>query len=620
MNGAVLAKQRPFFVRTALACLLLTAVSMALTGFDYGVVNNVYHIPYVLRYAQSPEFAGDAFVASLDKFTSVMWPLVRLIANEENIHAVFFGVAFVSRWLALAAILYLVGRNGMSTPLERIACLGVIAATPLMTGYSPIGSDGLFLRYLTHSEVTWPAVFMSLALMERNRPGAAGAFTGLAFALNAFIGIWMVFVNVFSRLWDTRRLPPPIDGLRYGGALAVVSAPVLVWVAVAVLGARPAEPFSYIAYIRGFYPNHFLIEAAAPGRLAVLGLMFAEGLAAALYTPRPRYWVGVQLGILAWLVIGSVLPYVLNARFVFNLHMLRADGLQQAVCIVLCAIAAVALVARGKTRRERWMGVVLLTCLLTWPKAQAGLMLPVALLALLSGLSLRAEIVAPLAFGRVLRRFEQPLAWFASLGLLAVLGLEAMRLGLGAGLVLRSAILVVAAILIWRPRLHAAWSPAAAAAACSIAVVLVSALAIRGRLLEQEEPSAQARDWEQIMAWVRGSDSHGVFLLPLDKADEFMLKARRPVWAGSYTGAAVMWEPSFYGQWRRRSEEIKSLSSASEFIAYAGANGIRNVVIDSDSGSCSPLATEVVKFGRFALCRVDPKAAATDEAPSPGKS
>jgi hypothetical protein len=41
--------------------LLATVVTLATTGFEFGVSNNVYHLPYVLGYAALPQFAHDQF-------------------------------------------------------------------------------------------------------------------------------------------------------------------------------------------------------------------------------------------------------------------------------------------------------------------------------------------------------------------------------------------------------------------------------------------------------------------------------------------------------------------------------------------------------------------------------
>jgi hypothetical protein len=452
---------------------------------------------------------------------------------------------------------------------------------------------------------------MSLALMQRSRIAASAGFTGIAFALNAFVGIWMVFVNGLSRVFDTRRLPRVAEVLTYGGVVALIALPVMVWISFAVLGANPGAPFSYIEYVREFYPNHFLIEAASKDRAAALMVMFVCGLIASLHTAHPRYWVGVQLSVLALLVIGSFLPYLINQRFIFNLHLLRADGLEQAVSILLCVMAAIKLWAGGTSARQRWMGVIVVAALLSWPKSLAGLALPVIAVALLAGLSDQADAIAVRAVASRIRRHEAALAWLATAGFACLFVLEAAKFGLGAGLAVRLAFVAVALCLVWRPRLATPWTPVKAMATCTVAAVLVAGLAIQQRIASEPGPSAASRDWGALVAWVRASDLHGVFLVPLDQSDNFQLMARRPIWVGAVQGAAVMWEPSFYAQWSPRFKDLLALKGARELIAYASAHDIRYVVIDTETGDCAAPAELVKRSGRYAVCRVGKAAGAT---------
>jgi len=69
--------------------LVVSLLSVIRTGFSFGVGNNVFHVPVVLGWAQQDAFAGDAFYASLTKFTSVVWPIVGWVANESNVGTVF---------------------------------------------------------------------------------------------------------------------------------------------------------------------------------------------------------------------------------------------------------------------------------------------------------------------------------------------------------------------------------------------------------------------------------------------------------------------------------------------------------------------------------------------------
>ena len=80
--------------------LAATLISVTVTGFQFGINNNVFHIPYVLRYRELEIFHNDAFYNSLEKFTSLIWPVLRSASTEENVEQVFFIAHFISRAVA----------------------------------------------------------------------------------------------------------------------------------------------------------------------------------------------------------------------------------------------------------------------------------------------------------------------------------------------------------------------------------------------------------------------------------------------------------------------------------------------------------------------------------------
>src|SRR5271166_636270 len=58
-----------------------TGLSVVVQGFFFGKINNVYHIPIVLKLFDSPQFANDPFYQSLRNFTSLVWPGLSLITT-----------------------------------------------------------------------------------------------------------------------------------------------------------------------------------------------------------------------------------------------------------------------------------------------------------------------------------------------------------------------------------------------------------------------------------------------------------------------------------------------------------------------------------------------------------
>ena len=95
-------KHLNFFAFSAIV-MLATTLSIANTGFQFGVSNNLFHIPYVLRLSEAPNFYGDFFYQSLEKFTSFALPLMRIFSTEQNVEKLFFVGHVLSRAAAFAA-------------------------------------------------------------------------------------------------------------------------------------------------------------------------------------------------------------------------------------------------------------------------------------------------------------------------------------------------------------------------------------------------------------------------------------------------------------------------------------------------------------------------------------
>ncbi|WP_313074071.1 hypothetical protein [Melaminivora sp.] len=541
---------RSLVLQTLALSLAAGALSMALTGFFFGIGNNVFHIPYVLGLAQAPQFAGDAFYQSLDKFTSIVWPLLRLVSTEANVEQVFFLAQCASRVAAFAAVIVLARALGLVQWMALALLCAVLALSPWMQLVSVVGGHGMLIPYFTHSELTWPLVFLLVAFLLRRQAVRAAAACGVAFCVNAFVGLWLLWLAFVWGLLARPALAPRRWALA-ALAFALTALPALAWVAWSV-GSDPAAAFDYRAYIRSYYPEHFLIEAAPPSALLALVALGASAWLAAQALPGRAALRHLLLGLLLLLLAGAALPYVLNQRFVFNLHLLRAAGLLQALAVVLAACASAARVLQGQDARLRLLGAATLALLALGPATAAMAWLLLALLACAQLLETGA-----LPWPRLPPWCAAPAAWLPPLllgGLLASAG--------------------------WQ----------------------LQARAPRFPLLYDQE-------WVDMASWVRQSDLRGVFLLPLHEPDAayFQLLARRPVWVEPKQGAAVMWQPSFHAQWRRRMDEVQALESSPEaLLAYARAQGIAHVLLARGDGACPAGARMVRAWPRHVLCASAP--------------
>ncbi len=587
---------RPSPIRPVwLAALLLvaTALSVVRTGFHFGISNNVFHVPLVLDWAQQPAFEQDAFYATLGKFTSVVWPIVRWVVNEANVGLVFFVGHFVSRLLAVLAILWLLIRHfQMQFHLAAVGLL-VCVLTPWLVGASSVGGHGLWVRYFTHSEVTWGPLLAALMAAQAGRWVLAGALAGVVFAINAFVGIWLLAIlgPVFllgggERAWSQ----VPKGALAFG----LLASPVLVWIVQSMsTGAR--VDFDYLEYIRTYYPEHFLIEAATPRELVIFAFHFLLGLLAAALSPRPRFWL-VVLGACAMVfAAGAVLPYMLNQRIVFNLHLLRIEGVAQWLSVVLAiAVLSVRLGGERDPSVRVFAMIGLLSMLSTLQEPTGLAFAALSLLAIVAiergsrwipGWLRAAQCRLAVAFtAMVIAAGAWRWDWTLLNGLLWIV-MGGWALGLLFGLTWRRpyGVFVPVALIALLP--HIAKSP--------------------GLQLEDAHPPGLT----ELTTWVREQGVAGPFLISLaghgDGHDYFQLLSRQRVWVDWKQGAAVMWEPRFRDQWIQRYREVKALKTPAEFADYARVNGLRHMIVDQVGADCPTATRQLFRTSQYLLCQLD---------------
>jgi hypothetical protein len=586
----------------------LALVSITQTGFKYGVGNNIFHIPYVLGLPATKEFSGDAFYASLSNFTSIVWPLLRTICNESNVREVFKSADFVSRASAFAGMLFMFRSFGLKTLPSMALCLTVAALTPWLQGSSVVGEHGMFIDYFTQSEATWGFVFLSVSLLARDKLPLSFAMIGIAFAINAFVGIWLLGASSLAII-ATKRSIGVKTVIGSIAAFLLFAAPVAIWIATAVDAPNTAPKFSYIYYIRQYYPNHFLIEAATSLGLIRFALLFVIGLVASLFAPNRRFWLSIQAALMLVFLVGIPLPYVLDSRFVFNLHLLRSAGLEQALAIALAIAASAKFIFVFRDHRSQILGLVIAFSLMLTGRGVVGLLTVfVALLIVLSqseaaqgpsakqwlvflrrhGGALSCVCVAVFVFGMIRQMLQQHFVAWQLLTLAAVASAFGVMLLRHAAVVVKQATLTVVFLLF-------------ASAIAARSIIWPGPVPPAGQLASADEN----RNWLNFVDQIRISDIHGAFLVPVgDEFEGFQLQARKAVWVGWKQGAAVMWSPSFYGQWMPRYAEVSELKTPEDFISYAQRNGIHNVVVKSETGSCPAPSGMRMKSPPYLLCQL----------------
>jgi hypothetical protein len=582
-----------------LVALMAAACSIAFQGAIHGFGNNVYHIPIMLGLVDLPQFADDAYIQSLRRFASFVYPLLGRITTDANLVYVFA----VAHLLTRTALILAVFQVAMSVlpqarrfPLVVMACI-VVPAT--LYGASPVGVAGLFSPIFSHTEFAQAVGVVSLCLAARRRLLLAALAWGLAFDLNLLVGVWcampLALLAAAEIRHDGRRALPMLAAA--AAVAAVVALPNLIWV-LQIIGQDRID-FDYPEYLRAYFPYHFLIAAAKPYNVAVLALHIVAGALALREVRASWRWTVIYAGLVLLFGIGVILPSVTASQHWLGLQLLRADGMIVLVGTGFAVAALSALVMDADAPQERRYLALLCLAFLTlgyWPGsfdwAHGGIGL--LLLALLCATAAFAYAGAARSFlsairpvrGK-LRLAREPLPW---------LGLVLLLLAFYRGrlvhpdyltIMVACASFALAGVLAWRP-LRPGLKPAMAI----VAMLGIVNLAIADHRSPSRSPSGLPRDnellglqplspeWLQVARWAReATPPMAVFLVPPYLAG-FDTEARRRVWYSFAQGAAVLWQPAFHATWMQRRAEVSGIASAAEARVYACRHGITHLVVD----------------------------------------
>lgn len=634
--------------------LILLAVSGALIsvlviGFEFPVYTNAYHIPYVLDYADEPQFAQDAYYQSLRGYVSGFWFVLRGIADEGNIRNLFLALHYVSRALAFIAILLVISELGTKNRRHWILATLLLSSTSLFSGFSGVGHAELFPPNFTHSALASSLILFTFLLLKRGRIVIGFALIGVIFDINAFIGAWcgcvacgVLLAGVQSGASQSlvtraaRLLPAILTAI-------LVASPVLAWIVSGLVAQGPVT-FDYKEYIRAFFPIHFLIDAANPWRVFSLGCMVVATYLAFHHTKTDRYWVHVYTGFLITFVVGAALPYVFNHRFVFCLHFLRVAGVLQLFSVIVLTRSLLATLTRRDAIRDlsvyqilvllalgsaEWI-LILLAFLLLYGKKDAvyanrvgaviagvlalGAVLPVDILPTSLVDPERPAsvhvvfIVACLFLFAVTTFGERPSrsgwVWLAA-ALAGALGSHAMGKSWDPSpLLIVMFAMALPVVYFWRPdRPVLRWIGLAPLLGALLLFLTLPALLLGTSLAKgRAELRTVDREWLELTAWVRRQSLEEPVLIspweqseknaPLERTPGFQLAARAPIWVNQKQGAAVLWAPSFHAQWFKRYREVSQLKGPKDYYDYARRNQIRYFIVKS---------TEEIRFEQATL-------------------
>jgi hypothetical protein len=516
------------------------AVSLALTGFQFGITNNIFHLPIVAKLYDEPQFANDAFIQALRYYSSGVWMLLEGSARYVSPYWLFLGLDFLSRLLSFVAFLCCGTLLGVETTRERAIFVVVLCFSSLLHGYSYPGNGGLFLNYFTHSEIANGTILLTFYFAARGRFADALALNGLTFFINAFMAIWTLFPLALIAAWLLWRRELSVRSLlqRTAGGLAlagILALPVL-WNIAANPEFGAHVDFDFRRFLTDYYPDHVLFQIASSRHMFALAVTIVYGFVCLVMLGKRSIEIrAALLGSVLLYGVGIVLPLVTGQPFALNFHLIRSST----VIHLLVALASASLATKwlcGMDRnRSKFFGPLLVLADCAWRS-----FLPLGLVA-----AMAAEVVRRVGWPRFLVRIHYVV---------------------GAALV----------FVIW-PRL------ALQDASTNRAI------------------AAQTSGWTSIADWARrATPPDAVFLIPIkplpsdsrrvettandpapdltEGSEIFEFESHRQVWVDFRRGAAVLWTPSYHATWSRRVSEVLAAPRLADKVTYARQHGIDYVI------------------------------------------
>lgn len=513
--------------------LLMAAVagvlSVCLSGYAFGVSNNLFHLSIVAGLYDLPQFQDDMFTQSLRYFSSGLWML--LAGSDAYIPAYwsFLILLVASRALTFWGLLYCCAYLGYRSLRDRSILTLTFLTAQLMHVYSFAGAGGIFVDYFTHSEVANGLTLIALGLVLRQRVAAGLAVNGAVFFVNAFVGVWNVAPIGLLLLYKLAQREMTFGdvmkrGLLGSAALLAIASPVI-WNLFTNPSFGQALDFSYREFLAGYFADHFLFAELGVARpLLLLGVTALMVVTFTEYGKAGRPFLVIGAGYVIVYAVGIVLPLLTDSHTLLNLHLLRVGTFLHILAVMGCGVLAVEWL-KDKSQPHGGIWAAGLIVIGSVPKAFI-LVLPYVLL----------------------RQARLP-NWLI-------------------GALPRALV----------------WGALGAVAAGAIGFALVRNYGAIDTLNRNTEAYRVMGEWARTQ-----TEPDAIFLIPMGEDRElddtkFQYASHRQVWVNFKQGAATMWYPPFHAVWEARTGEVTKLDSFDAKLDYARANGIGYILAFCEPG------------------------------------
>ena len=550
------------FFRIFLSSFCFAIASYLFTGFSFGVSNNIFHLPIIFRLFDLDQFKEDLFIQSLRHYSSGLWFLLNGAHRLLDIEFLFLVLFIFSRILFFGGF-FLCCSLFSSLAWKDLFCLGTLTlVTPFVYGMSFAGGGGLFIDSFTHSELANGLVLIFVFFLAQRQFGLALAINGLCFFLNCFMALWnflpfgIVLISyLFNKNYNMSFLKSLLVGLLIFGCCAfpvvynIISNPYI----------HSDLSFSFREYLLFYFPQHSLAESIPFFEYLKLSnlIIITFFCFTRLGLVGKEFFIIFKCYLLLYL-FGVLVSFLCPSVLMLNCHLLRSSVVFHLAATIAISIYLFFYIKNAKHLISYLFPLVLLCTLLS--DFTSILFTPLMLL--------RGKVVVLFSKDRIAFYFRKPLTILCFLFLVFYWSVFAGKNFLGS-------------------------------------------LRLNSRI----------DDLIELSSWIKfNTETNSVFILPTRNFNDhetfyskgfpgrgfcdfsvFQSFSERRVFVDFKRGAAVMWCPEYFFEWKPRVDSILQYMNLDDLVFFARGEKISYIIYDL---TLYPEAPAFYKTRFFGLIKV----------------